>query len=248
MAKLTYASLFLACSLATEANAYTCIEFTEMGTPVNDIGETISTSASIPQAKIFRTIIADHAAKISFVGSSSRSTALDFVMKNDKMTTILAASLGMTRMACLEKPSANLDTIAVEQFDVMLDKIAAKLSVIPKEAAQRVNKNSDTSELMESAVVEANKNYPQMLDNVTRVDRASYEDGTFKYYYTLLNSPKYRYSQQMLLDNIYPSLLTDACVKMREVLFKYKTPIAYVYRRENGKLIGELRIKASDCE
>lgn len=102
----------------------TCGQFNALGA-TNTAEQAQATDAQI---EVYKGVIAAHVERIAFWGFSKRAKALQYARENDQLTMLMRESLAITRAFCALKPEALMKDMAIEQFDYLLDAIAAGLN------------------------------------------------------------------------------------------------------------------------
>jgi hypothetical protein len=106
--------------------AMTCGEFNALGGGATAKDKILDTPANEVQVSEYKEVIAKHAADIS-AGSTPKGRALQLAMKNEQyFTKLLAGTLGITRVFCIERQNDPMRDVAIEQLDYLLNVIATK--------------------------------------------------------------------------------------------------------------------------
>ena len=110
--------------LTSPVFAMSCKYFNSIG-EARSANEFLSTNSTEQQFIKFRYVIANHAADInSASGFPKRKKALHLIRDADKLTWFLRESLALTRDECLRSPNKNMDSVAVNEFNFLLDAVA----------------------------------------------------------------------------------------------------------------------------
>lgn len=115
--------------MAAPVQAMTCEQFNALGVTTNMTADQIdNTLATNEQITEYKNVIATHAADLVFMGSSPRAKALQLAKKKNRLTMLVRESLAMTRTFCRDRKNDPMKTVAIEQFDYLLDAIAKKFN------------------------------------------------------------------------------------------------------------------------
>ena len=108
----------------------TCAEFTAMGNPVTGTMEQVAFSKpTTRQWGVYQPAIARHVGDVAMFSLSSRARALKRIEKTPTLGFgwLLRETMSMTRTFCYLHPERDMEDVAFEQVDYMIDAVAAKM-------------------------------------------------------------------------------------------------------------------------
>lgn len=109
-------------------HAMSCTKFNSIGHNASSVQELAAHPATKRQVKEFKQVIAEHASKLAaFGGFSERKKALGVVMDKGLISRYLRDSLALTRVKCFQQPAEKMASVAMDEFNYMLDVLAEKL-------------------------------------------------------------------------------------------------------------------------
>jgi len=108
--------------------AMTCMQFNALGVGAITKDKILDTPATEVQVTKYKEVIAEYAANLSS-GDTPKSRALQLAMKDKQyFTQLVAETLAMTRVFCIERQNDPMSNVAIEQLDYLLNAIAKKLN------------------------------------------------------------------------------------------------------------------------
>lgn len=108
--------------------AMTCMQFNALGVGAITKDKILDTPATEVQVTKYKEVIAEYAANLSS-GDTPKSRALQLAMKDKQyFTQLVAETLAMTRVFCIERQNDPISNVAIEQLDYLLNAIAKKLN------------------------------------------------------------------------------------------------------------------------
>ena len=111
--------------ISSSANALTCSQFNQYGSPVNNEKHVMNTPASKKQEDEIKKIISPNAGKVAgFSFFSTRKNTINTAFKNKTLYKFISASLLFTRIDCLKTPNNLMKDVAIKNFNFLLDKAA----------------------------------------------------------------------------------------------------------------------------
>jgi len=111
-----------------------------------------------------------------------------------------------------------------------------------------LQQDSDIDLAASEAIEMINKSLPTMIDNDTRLDHASIQDGDLYYNYTLVNWSVDNLDITRFTSVMTPKLKTAQCVEEESLaLLNDGRKIVYIYRDKANKPIANIVVEKSDC-
>jgi len=123
----------LACLLAVtlfalsgnEVKAMTCEEFNAIGYPADSLDQIVNQKPTSAQFEVAKKTIAEHASKLAALSLfSTRGRTVNAAVKNDRLAWFVGNAIALTRSECFLNPRSDMENVAEEQFNFLLDSAA----------------------------------------------------------------------------------------------------------------------------
>jgi hypothetical protein len=239
--KTAYTLVFILTILTSAidvASATSCADFNRLGTN-EEYGQDPSGPVTEAQAAAFKDAIAQHASRLAFVRFTTRSRALKYAQDNNMLTKLLRESLAMTREWCWNTPAGNMEKIATDHFDYLLDAIGRGLEM---------STESDLGgpEQLSAMASNINKSLPMMVDAVTECFVVTPLDHELDFSYRITTMEKGQVSINE--EKVKKERVNYACShpNIRPILEK-NIKIRYSYFDKNRVFIWATQVTKADC-
>jgi hypothetical protein len=124
-----------------------------------------------------------------------------------------------------------------------LQQILAALGRAPQLEVQA----QSLTQILQAAARDVNRNVPQQIDQITRLDRASVEGDQFVYEYTLNVERLSGDGLPNLYRHVRASAVPAFCGGQLKDLRGLKAVVVYRYSYPNGEHIGQVTVSERDC-
>lgn len=103
--------------------------------------------------------------------------------------------------------------------------------------------------VLKSALAEANKGLPVMIDQDTRMDRIEAGHDEAVYFFTLVNHTYDQFDWKLVTANVLAGAKPNYCTNPDMALFKNgHISMLYIYYDKNGELAGTVKIPSTICD
>jgi hypothetical protein len=103
--------------------------------------------------------------------------------------------------------------------------------------------------MLESLVLEANNNFPVMLDSETRLEQLSSEGKTISYHYTMVNFMSSMLNEEKFMAAMVPNLIKQMCSNSTlRTYMDMGAHFEHVYRGKDNMEVATIPVVKTDCK
>ncbi|MBT5472616.1 MAG: hypothetical protein HOK41_18585 [Nitrospina sp.] len=159
------------------------------------------------------------------------------------------ATIKATRYSTFKCFTDNKYFMVVEKQTDGLLQIVEEFIEEPIETSCKQMSEKQLAVMLESLVLEANNNFPVMLDSETRLEQLSSEGKTISYHYTMVNFMSSMLNEEKFMAAMVPNLIKQMCSNSTlRTYMDMGAHFEHVYRGKDNMEVATIPVVKTDCK